>query len=144
MDAISLTKRMDELFAVRDLVALKAMYHPDVESVKPNGEVVKGLEENFGTFERLIANQFPNITIESLNFVSDDHAGDAAQNLSSCTFDTVTNCNNEAIVVDGVTKLAANASYNIRKQNTFKDGLLFKTVMVGSANNDVVCKNGKV
>mmetsp|Transcript_148907 Transcript_148907/g.277584 ORF Transcript_148907/g.277584 Transcript_148907/m.277584 type:complete len:138 (+) Transcript_148907:77-490(+) len=134
-DAVALTKRMDSLLDAKDMEGLKAMYHPDIESTKPNGEVIKGIDANFGAFEKLIANQFPNMAIESSNFVSEDE--------NTCTFDTVTICNNDAIVVDGVTKLAANATYNIRKQNTFRDGLLIKVVMVGSAT-DVICKNGKV
>jgi len=134
-DASSLTRHMDALLAAKDMEGLKAMYHPDVESVKPNGEVIKGLDANFGAFEKLIANQFPNMTIESFNFILEDD--------NTCTFDTVTMCNNDAIVVDGVTKLPANATYNIRKQNTFKDGLLIKVVMVGTAT-DVICKGGKI
>eukprot|EP00929_Paragymnodinium_shiwhaense_P031930 TRINITY_DN17784_c0_g1_i1.p2 TRINITY_DN17784_c0_g1~~TRINITY_DN17784_c0_g1_i1.p2 ORF type:complete len:140 (+),score=37.66 TRINITY_DN17784_c0_g1_i1:96-515(+) len=137
VDAASLTKQMDALLAAKDMSGLKAMYHPDVESVKPNGEVIKGIEANFGAFEKLIANQFPNMTIESSNFVLEDADGNV------CSFDTVTRCNNEAIVVDGVTKLAANATYNVRKQNTFKDELLIKVMMVAAAT-DVICKDGKV
>ena len=135
-DAISLTKQMDALLAAKDMQGLKAMYHPEIESLKPNGDVVKGIEANFGAFEQLVAKQFPEMTIESSNFVLSDDK-------NTCTFDTLTQCNNEAIVVDGVTKLAANAVYRIRKENTFKDGLLAKVVMVGSAT-DVVCKDGKV
>ena len=135
-DAISLTKQMDALLAAKDMQGLKAMYHPEIESLKPNGGVVKGIEANFGAFEQLVAKQFPEMTIESSNFVLSDDK-------NTCTFDTLTQCNNEAIVVDGVTKLAANAVYRIRKENTFKDGLLAKVVMVGSAT-DVVCKDGKV
>uniref|UniRef100_A0A7S4S8X7 SnoaL-like domain-containing protein n=1 Tax=Alexandrium monilatum TaxID=311494 RepID=A0A7S4S8X7_9DINO len=159
-DAISLTKRMDELLAAKDLTALKAMYHPDIESVKPNGECIKGVEANFGTFERLIANQFPNIEIESFNFEmiegEQENNGDdngekndetvtsgTSSCTSSCSFDTITRCNNEAIVVDGVTKLAANAIYKVRKQNTFKDGLLIKVMMM-SDQSAVVCKDGEV
>uniref|UniRef100_A0A7S2CYG6 SnoaL-like domain-containing protein n=1 Tax=Octactis speculum TaxID=3111310 RepID=A0A7S2CYG6_9STRA len=135
MDAESLTKHMDALLAAKDMEGLRAMYHPDIESVKPNGEIIQGIDANFGAFERLIANQFPEMTIDSFNFISEDE--------NVCTFDTVTMCNNEAIVVDGVTKLAANATYNIRKENTFKDGLLIKVSMVGAAT-DVICKDGKI
>mmetsp|Transcript_68790 Transcript_68790/g.109144 ORF Transcript_68790/g.109144 Transcript_68790/m.109144 type:complete len:138 (+) Transcript_68790:68-481(+) len=134
-DAVALTKCMDALLDAKDMEGLKALYHPDIESVKPNGEVIHGVDANFGAFEKLIANQFPKMTIESFNFVKEDD--------NSCTFDTITRCNNEAIVVEGVTKLPANAVYNIRKQNTFKDGLLRRVVMVGAAT-DVICKDGKV
>ena len=47
-DAVSLTKQMDELLRVKDMAGMKAMYHPDVESTKPNSEVIKGIDANFG------------------------------------------------------------------------------------------------
>merc|ERR1712032_691707 len=63
-DAISLTKKMDELFAAGDMAGMRAMYHPDVESLKPNGDTIKGVEANFGDFEKMISNQFPKMAAD--------------------------------------------------------------------------------
>ena len=65
--AVSLTKKMDEMLYARDLVGVKQMYHPEVESTKPHGDVVKGVDANFAGFE-MIVNMFPDMEYTSSNF----------------------------------------------------------------------------
>eukprot|EP00930_Biecheleria_cincta_P052394 TRINITY_DN37634_c0_g1_i1.p1 TRINITY_DN37634_c0_g1~~TRINITY_DN37634_c0_g1_i1.p1 ORF type:complete len:144 (+),score=29.36 TRINITY_DN37634_c0_g1_i1:49-480(+) len=140
-DAISLTKRMDELLSAKDIDGLKTMYHPDVVTVKPNGELIQGFDANWSAFENFILKQFPNMKNESTDFVAISE--NAHEKTSTCSYQVDTLCNNEAIVVDGIVKLAANAVYRVKKQNTFKDGLLFQ-VKLETDPQAVICRNGKV
>mmetsp|Transcript_26122 Transcript_26122/g.32223 ORF Transcript_26122/g.32223 Transcript_26122/m.32223 type:complete len:144 (-) Transcript_26122:7-438(-) len=138
-EAIALTKKMDEFFYARDMESLKAMYHPDVESFKPGGGSFKGVEANFAGFANLVK-MFPEMVYTASNFRAaesisgEDDVVSETTDTCSCTFDTVTECNNPG------PQPPANSVYKIVKTNTFKDGLLVRVEM-GATEACVICKD---
>ena len=158
--ATSLTIKMDELFQARDMTSLRAMYHPNIESVKPNGEVIKGIDANFKGLE-MLARQFPNMVITSYNFrelevesegpelqspaelekgVSEENKVNVDVDVTvvcSCEFDTFTECKNTG------PQPPANSVYRIQKINTFHDGLLRRVKMCTVDTSAVICRQNQ-